>query len=96
MLTTGPLNLIDSAMRVFRTEINRAHGEAYMMTGEDLPGFAGWRYPLSPADSKPDIRNLYGTRPTAAAARAAVARRSDAKECTRYSTSLSDLPFGMR
>ena len=33
--------------RVFRTEINRAHGEAYMAAGEGTPGFAGWRFLLS-------------------------------------------------
>lgn len=44
--------------RVFRTEINRAHGEAYMAAGENTPGFAGWRFLLSPAHPKPDICDL--------------------------------------
>ncbi|MBI5920271.1 MAG: hypothetical protein HY847_01330 [Betaproteobacteria bacterium] len=58
-----------NAMRLMRTEINRAHGEAYMMGGEDLPFFGGWRYRLSPAHPKPDIcdllstQNLYGLGP---------------------------------
>jgi hypothetical protein len=59
-------NPMDNAMRVMRTEINRAHGEAYMKGGEDHPDFGGWRYLLSPAHPKPDIcdllstQNLYG------------------------------------
>lgn len=44
--------------RVFRTEINRAHGEAYMAAGEGTPGFAGWRFLLSPAHPAPDICDL--------------------------------------
>jgi hypothetical protein len=57
------------AQRLFRTEINRAHGEAYMLGGEDHPDFAGWRYVLSPAHPEPDIcdllstQNLYGLGP---------------------------------
>lgn len=55
-----------NAMRVFRTEINRAHGEAYMAGGEDKPYFGGWKFELSPAHPKHDIcdllaeQNLYG------------------------------------
>lgn len=54
------------ASRLMRTEINRAHGEAYMKAGADHPDFAGWRYLLSPAHPRPDIcdllseQNLYG------------------------------------
>ncbi|MBV7454292.1 hypothetical protein KW843_07405 [Acidovorax sp. sif1233] len=44
--------------RVFRTEINRAHGEAYMAAGEGTPGFAGWRFLLSPEHPRPDICDL--------------------------------------
>ena len=47
--------------RVFRTEINRAHGEAYMAAGEGTPGFAGWRFLLSPAHPAPDICFRRGT-----------------------------------
>lgn len=46
------------AERVFRTEINRAHGTAYMTGGEQTPGFGGWRYLLSPQHPKPDICDL--------------------------------------
>lgn len=69
VLLRDPANPMRNAMRLFRTEINRAHGEAYMMGGEDLPGFAGWKYLLSPAHPKPDIcdllstQNLYGLGP---------------------------------
>jgi hypothetical protein len=52
---------MDNAMRLFRTEINRAHGEAYMMGGEKTMGFAGWRYLLSPAHPKSDICDLLST-----------------------------------
>ena len=46
------------AERVMRTEINRAHGEAFMAAGEGTPGFAGWRYLLSPRHPAPDICDL--------------------------------------
>ena len=54
------------AERVFRTEINRAHGTAYMAGAEKTPGFGGFKYLLSPLHPKPDIcdllaaQNLYG------------------------------------
>lgn len=49
------------AERVMRTEINRAHGEAFMAAGEDTPGFGGWRYLLSPLHPAPDICDLLST-----------------------------------
>ncbi len=57
-ITKGPGSPMDNAMRLMRTEINRAHGEAYMKGGEGTPGFAGWRYLLSPAHPEPDICDL--------------------------------------
>lgn len=66
---TGPGSPLDNALRLARTEINRAHGEAYMMGGENVDGFAGWRFLLSPAHPRPDIcdlharANLYGLGP---------------------------------
>ncbi|MDH5633621.1 MAG: hypothetical protein OEZ10_11580 [Gammaproteobacteria bacterium] len=57
------------ARRVFRTEINRAHGEAYMAGGEQVEGFVGWRFLLSPNHPRVDIcdmhasANLYGLGP---------------------------------
>jgi len=43
------------AARVFRTEINRAHGVAFMTSAEKTPGFKGFKFTLSPAHPKPDI-----------------------------------------
>lgn len=43
------------AERVFRTEINRAHGEAYMDGAFATPGVVGVRFMLSPRHPKPDI-----------------------------------------
>lgn len=43
------------AQRVFRTEINRAHGVAYMTQAEKTPGFIGFQFTLSPAHPEPDI-----------------------------------------
>lgn len=52
---TGPLA---ATLRVMRTEINRAHGEAYMAGAEQAPGFVGFRFLLSPRHPKPDICDL--------------------------------------
>jgi hypothetical protein len=60
-LLTGEGSALDNAMRLMRTEINRAHGEAYMMGGEEHPDFGGWRFLLSPAHPKPDICDLLST-----------------------------------
>lgn len=65
------------AERVMRTEINRAHGEAFMAGGEGTPGRAGWRYLLSPMHPAPDIcdllsrQNLHGLGPGVYPTRAA-------------------------
>ena len=65
-LLTGDGGEAWKADRVFRTEINRAHGTAYMAGAEQTPGFAGFRFLLSPMHPKPDIcdllasQNLYG------------------------------------
>lgn len=62
-------NAYENARRVFRTELNRAHGEAYMRAGEDHPDFGGWKFLLSPAHPRPDqcdmhaSANLYGRGP---------------------------------
>lgn len=57
-LTDRDNGVFHQVERVFRTEINRAHGEAYMAAGEGTPGFAGWRFLLSPAHPKPDVCDL--------------------------------------
>lgn len=65
-LLTGDGGEVWKADRVFRTEINRAHGTAYMAGAQATPGFAGFRFLLSPRHPKPDIcdllaaQNLYG------------------------------------
>jgi hypothetical protein len=65
-LLTGDNGEVWKAERVFRTEINRAHGEAYMIGAERTPGFAGFRFLLSPSHPRADIcdllaaQNLYG------------------------------------
>jgi hypothetical protein len=48
-----------NAMRLFRTELNRAHGEAYMLTGEAHPDFGGWRFLLSPRHPALDICDMH-------------------------------------
>jgi hypothetical protein len=66
LLTTGDGGEAWKAERVLRTEINRAHGEAFMAGATKTPGFAGIRFLLSPAHPRPDIcdllaaANLYG------------------------------------
>lgn len=60
-LLTNEGGEIWKADRVLRTEINRAHGEAYMAGGESTPDFAGWRYLLSPRHPAPDICDLLAT-----------------------------------
>ncbi len=49
------------ALQVFRTEINRAHGEAYMLGAEDSPDFAGFRFLLSPRHPRVDICDMYAS-----------------------------------
>jgi hypothetical protein len=65
-LLTDSAGEVWKAERVFRTEINRAHGTAYMTSAERTPGFAGFKFLLSPQHPKHDIcdllstQNLYG------------------------------------
>ena len=65
-LLTGDNGEVWKADRVFRTEINRAHGTAYMAGAAKTPGIAGFRFLLSNRHPKPDIcdllaaQNLYG------------------------------------
>jgi hypothetical protein len=69
MIADDESGALYNAQRLMRTEINRAHGEAYMAGGAEHPDRAGWRYLLSPAHPKPDIcdllstQNLYGLGP---------------------------------
>ena len=66
LLTGQSDSALYQAQRVFRTEINRAHGEAFMAGADQHPDFAGFRFLLSPNHPKHDIcdllssQNLYG------------------------------------
>lgn len=66
---TGVGSPMDNALRLFRTELNRAHGEAYIKGALSHPDAAGVRFLLSPQHPKPDIcdlhavANLYGLGP---------------------------------
>lgn len=57
------------AKRVFRTELNRAHGSAYIAAVRNYPDSAGLKFLLSPNHPRPDIcdfysrANLYGLGP---------------------------------
>ena len=51
----------DHALGVFRTEINRAHGEAYMLGGEEHPDFGGWKFLLSPRHPRKDICDMHAS-----------------------------------
>jgi len=68
-LMTGEGSPYDNARRLFRTEINRAHGEAYRNSAFAHPDVAGTRFLLSPNHPKTDICdmhasvNLYGLGP---------------------------------
>lgn len=59
VLMNQPGNLLEAAMRVFRTEINRAHGEAYQATALAHPDAAGTRFLLSPRHPRPDICDMH-------------------------------------
>jgi hypothetical protein len=50
---------MDNAMRVFRTEINRAHGEAYQAAAFEHPDVIGTRFLLSPAHPRVDICDMH-------------------------------------
>lgn len=60
-LLTGDGNARDNALRVFRTELNRAHGEAYAAGADQVPGFAGFKFLLSPGHPRPDICDLHAS-----------------------------------
>lgn len=49
------------AERVFRTEINRAHGEAYMNTAAKVDGFRGFRFNLSPNHRRRDVCDVHAS-----------------------------------
>ncbi|TCS35789.1 hypothetical protein EDC30_10988 [Paucimonas lemoignei] len=59
VLLTGAESPLNSAMRVFRTEINRAHGTAYQMSAEAHPDAVGTRFMLSPRHPRVDICDMH-------------------------------------
>lgn len=65
LLRDGNSGALANALRVMRTEINRAHGHAYMSSAEraraDGVGIVGFRFLLSPRHPRPDICDLYAT-----------------------------------
>jgi hypothetical protein len=58
LLASDRQDPLAASLRVMRTELSRAHGEAYMASAQRSPGFAGFRYLLSPQHPKPDICDL--------------------------------------
>lgn len=60
-LMIGAGSPLDNAMRLFRTEINRAHGEAYIKGAMAHPEAIGVRFLLSPAHPEHDICDLHAT-----------------------------------
>jgi hypothetical protein len=66
-LMTGaadPINgkgVVYQAERVFRTEINRAHGEAYMGAAFETDGAKGVRFMLSPNHRRRDVCDLHAS-----------------------------------
>mgnify|MGYP006909076744 CR=1 FL=1 len=58
-LLTGDGSAYSNAKRVFRTEINRAHGEAYQGAAFEHPDVIGTRFLLSPNHPKTDICDMH-------------------------------------
>ena len=58
VLTSRSAGPLADTLRVARTELNRAHGEAYMAGAEQTPGFMGFRFLLSPQHPRADICDL--------------------------------------
>lgn len=48
-----------NAMRLFRTELNRAHGEAYLAAAFESPDVIGTKFMLSPGHPEPDICDMH-------------------------------------
>ena len=54
-------NARDKALRVFRTELNRAHGEAYQAAAFEHPDVIGTRFLLSPRHPEADICDMHAS-----------------------------------
>lgn len=69
VLSKDPNNAYSRALRVFRTELNRSHGEAYRQGASRHPDVIGERFMLSPNHPKTDAcdghakADLYGLGP---------------------------------
>lgn len=60
-LMTGEGSPYANALRLFRTEINRAHGEAYQAAAFEDPAVIGTRFVLSPNHPRVDICDLHAS-----------------------------------
>lgn len=60
-LMTGKGSAYQNALRVFRTELNRAHGEAYQAAVFEHPDVIGTRFLLSSQHPRVDICNMHAT-----------------------------------
>lgn len=58
-LMTGDGSAYSNALRLFRTEINRAHGEAYQAAAFEDPDVIGMRFLLSPEHPRTDICDMH-------------------------------------
>lgn len=58
-LTTASGNAYSNALRLFRTELNRAHGEAYQHGAGSNPDVIGMKFNLSPNHPRYDICDFY-------------------------------------
>lgn len=58
LLADPAAGALASTLRVMRTEVNRAHGEAYMDGAARADGVVGFRFLLSPRHPRPDVCDL--------------------------------------
>lgn len=58
-IMTGTGSPYDNALRLFRTELNRAHGEAYQAAAFEHPDVIGTRFLLSPNHPEADICDMH-------------------------------------
>lgn len=59
VLQDADAGALANTLRVMRTEINRAHGEAYMAGAAALPDVVGFKFLLSPRHPRPDVCDLF-------------------------------------
>jgi hypothetical protein len=61
LLTNGEESARANVQRVMRTELNRAHGEAYMAAAFEHPDVVATRFLLSPRHPRPDICDMHAS-----------------------------------